>query len=107
MLHHHTRESTNIAIAGEFECLPVLEPVGTMVGPLAHDHRTKPLVGLVRIVRAAAQLDVRRNSLSAIGVRHEVVIFEKTCLAATPGRPNECTLATVAGPHIPLDAGAS
>src|SRR6187401_3207738 len=64
----------------------------------AHDAVPKQQPRLVRIVRAAPQLDVRDGRLAARGIRLHVVELEKRGLATASFTTDECATACVAPP---------
>ena len=72
-------------------------------GPFfSHDVRAKEQARLVGVVRAAAQLDIRRNRLSTIGERHDVVILEESRFATAPRGTHERAAAAITAPDFTL-----
>ena len=62
-----------------------------------HEH------GLVLIVRTASQLDVSDGRRSAVGVRHDMVEFEKRRLSTSSCAADERAASLIAPPDLALD----
>ena len=63
----------------------------------------KLLLRFVHIMRTAAQFQVLSGGRAALGVRHHMMEFEKSCFTAAPCRTPECTLAALPTPYLALD----
>ena len=56
---------------------------------LPHEQRPEPLLGLVQVVRRAAQFEIVERRLTTLGKRNAVVVLEACRLGATAFRPDE------------------
>ena len=64
-----------------------------------------PQIGLVLIMGATAQLNVAHRGFTTVGVRHDVMEFQKARFGAASLFSAKCALSAVAHPHVTFDRG--